>query len=151
MHFNALRGLTQFCLTAHWIWHNTPMIQGILPSSANQCTVVKIHLRFNQWSKYRNKLLTCLRIHLYQTQQTPVVSRQLCWVGSAIVCYAADWVLPVMIVWMTICCLHSMYNHTCDWYCCSLLLMLSLRISRGRNANLQMTQSWISDSFCFAS
>jgi len=46
MHFNALRSLTQPCMTAYWLYHNT-YDPGISPSSANQCILGDMYLRSN--------------------------------------------------------------------------------------------------------
>ena len=46
MHFNALRGLTQPCLTAYCILHIT-YDPGISPGSANQCILGDMYLRSN--------------------------------------------------------------------------------------------------------
>ena len=46
MHFSALRGLTQPCLTAYCILHIT-YDPGISPGSANQCILGDMYLRSN--------------------------------------------------------------------------------------------------------
>ncbi len=46
MHFNALRGLTQPCMTVYCIYHNT-YDPGILPGSANQYILGDMCLRSN--------------------------------------------------------------------------------------------------------
>ena len=42
MHFNALRSLTQPCMTAYCIHHNT-YDSGISPGSANQCVLGDVY------------------------------------------------------------------------------------------------------------
>ena len=46
MHFTALRSLTQPCMTAYCILHNT-YDPGISPGSANQCILGDVYLRSN--------------------------------------------------------------------------------------------------------
>ena len=46
MHFNALRSLTQPCMTAYCLYHNT-YDPGVSPGSANQCLLEDMYLRSN--------------------------------------------------------------------------------------------------------
>ncbi len=46
MHFNALRSLTQPCMTAYWLYHNT-CDPGTSPGSAIQCILADVYLRSN--------------------------------------------------------------------------------------------------------
>ena len=53
MHFNALRSLTQPCMTAYCIRRNT-YDPGISPGSANQCILWDVYLRSNLSRKDNN-------------------------------------------------------------------------------------------------
>ncbi len=53
MHFNALRSLTQPCMTAYCIRRNT-YDPGISPGSANQCILEDVYLRSNLSRKDNN-------------------------------------------------------------------------------------------------
>ncbi len=53
MHWSALRSLTQSCMTAYCIHHNT-YDPGISPDSPNQCILGDVYLRFNLSGKARD-------------------------------------------------------------------------------------------------
>ena len=56
MHFNALRSLTQPCMTAYCIYHNA-YDPGVSPGSANQCILGDVYLRSNLSRELISELL----------------------------------------------------------------------------------------------
>jgi len=59
MHFNALRSLTQPCMTACCIYHNT-YDPGISPGSANQCILGDVYLRSNLSREHVSNIMISL-------------------------------------------------------------------------------------------
>ncbi len=69
MHFNALRSLTQPCMTAYWLYHST-YDPGTSPGSANQCILGDVYLRSNLPRKvFRLDELTASSMDLQSKEQ----------------------------------------------------------------------------------
>ena len=86
MHFSALRGLTQPCLTAYCILHIT-YDPGISPGSANQCILGDMYLRSNLSRKRQSDTEVTLKRQLEpsieRSSRASHVSPRLCQAGSA--------------------------------------------------------------------